>query len=107
MRVPLTLRKRLLKYPRRCSCPQRWSVRPQVPPAADLDGFTIIELLIALVISGILALSIFEVVSNESEFVSLQSQREEVQQNTRASLELIASELRTIPAGESLLQAST
>jgi hypothetical protein len=60
-----------------------------------------------LVISGILALSIFEVLSNESEFVGLQSQREEVQQNTRVSLELIGSELRTIPAGESLIQAYT
>jgi prepilin-type N-terminal cleavage/methylation domain-containing protein len=77
------------------------------PPAAERGGFTVIELLIALVISGVVVGSIFQLISGHGRFVERQSAREEVQQNSRAALELIGSELRTVPAGDALVQATT
>lgn len=62
-------------------------------------GFTLLEILIALLISGFLVTSIFQVLSGNSRFVALQSAREEVQQNARAALDLIAGDLRAVPPG--------
>lgn len=62
-------------------------------------GFTLVELLVALVISGLLAGVIFQMLMGQSRFVGIQSAREEVQQNARGALELIAGELRNVPAG--------
>lgn len=62
-------------------------------------GFTLLEILIALMISGFLVTSIFQVLSGNSRFVALQSAREEVQQNARAALDLIAGDLRAVPPG--------
>jgi len=61
-------------------------------------GFTLIELLVSLLISGILASVVFQLLEGNSDFVARQSAREEVQQNARASLELIAGDLRSVPA---------
>lgn len=61
------------------------------------EGFTLIELMVSLVISGILAVVIFQLIDGQGRFTAMQSAREEVQQNSRASLELIASELRAVP----------
>jgi prepilin-type N-terminal cleavage/methylation domain-containing protein len=58
-------------------------------------GFTLIELLVALVISGLLVGVIFQVIGGNSRFVSMQSAREEVQQNSRAAADLISSDLRS------------
>jgi type II secretory pathway pseudopilin PulG len=58
-----------------------------------------IELLVALVISGILASVMFQVMAGQGRFVEVQSAREEVQQNARVATELIGSELRTVPRG--------
>lgn len=57
-------------------------------------GFTLVELVVALVISGFLAGVVFQLVRGQERFVSMQSAREEVQQNGRAALELISAELR-------------
>lgn len=65
----------------------------------DRRGFTMIELLVAMVISGLLVGVIFQIMEGNSRFVRLQAAREEVQQNGRAALDLIAGELRGIPAG--------
>ena len=62
-------------------------------------GFTMVELLVALVISGILATVIFQVVQGQGRFVQYQNARESVQQSTRGGLEMLTSELRGIPAG--------
>ena len=62
-------------------------------------GFTLLEILIALMISGFLVTSIFRVLSGNGRFVALQSAREEVQQNARAALDLIAGDLRAVPPG--------
>jgi prepilin-type N-terminal cleavage/methylation domain-containing protein len=73
--------------------------RPLLRPArpADLSGFTIVELLVALVISGLLATVVFQSVLGQGRFAGLMSAREEVQQNARAALDLISSELRGVP----------
>lgn len=71
-------------------------------PALNSRGFTIVELLIALVISGLLVGVIFQLMEGQGRYVSIQSAREEVQQNTRAAVELIGSELRTAPAGDGI-----
>lgn len=60
-------------------------------------GFTLIEILIALMISGLVVSSIFQVLQGNSRFVQLQSSREEVQQNARAALDVIAGDLRAVP----------
>lgn len=61
-------------------------------------GFTLIEVLVALVISGLLAGVTFQLVRGQERFVGMQSAREEVQQNGRATLELISAELRGVNA---------
>ncbi len=61
-------------------------------------GFTLVELLVALVISGLLTGVIFQVIGGNSRFVSMQSAREEVQQNSRAAIDLISSDLRSAAA---------
>lgn len=70
------------------------------------NGFTLVEMLIALVITGVLAGALFQLFGGQGRFVEMQSSREEVQQNSRAAIELIGSELRTVPAGESLVAAA-
>jgi len=62
-------------------------------------GFTLVELLVALVVSGILATVIFQLLQGQGKFVSIQSARAEVQQNSRGALELITSEIRSLPPG--------
>lgn len=57
-------------------------------------GFTLIELVVALVISSFLAGVIFQLLRGQERFFGIQSAREEVQQNGRAALELISAELR-------------
>jgi prepilin-type N-terminal cleavage/methylation domain-containing protein len=66
-------------------------------------GFTLVELLVALVISGLLTGVIFQVIGGNSRFVSMQSAREEVQQNSRAAIDLITSDLRSA-AGVGLIE---
>lgn len=65
-----------------------------------------VELLVAMVLGGIIVTALFELLSSQGRFVEMQSSREEVQQNTRAALELIGSELRTVPGGEALVSAT-
>lgn len=66
---------------------------------SDRRGFTLVEILVALVISGILATVIFQLLQGQSRFVATQSSREEVQQNARGGLDLITSEMRGVPPG--------
>jgi|GEM_PF-953568 len=66
---------------------------------ARTAGFTLVEVLVGLVVTALLSLVIFQLVQGQGRFVATQSAREEVQQNSRGALDLLASELRTIPAG--------
>ncbi len=67
-------------------------------PVRKTAGFTLIELMIALVISGILVGVVFQLLLGQGRFTRFQTAREEVQQNARAALEVISSELRGVPA---------
>jgi prepilin-type N-terminal cleavage/methylation domain-containing protein len=77
-----------------------------VSPPRGRAGFTLIEVLVALVLAVMLGGVIFQVVQGESRFATVQSAREEVQQNSRGALEILASELRSAqPSG--LVSADT
>lgn len=62
-------------------------------------GFTLIEVTIAVVLSGILATVIFQLLQGQSRFTDAQTGRQAVQENVRGAMELIASELRAVPPG--------
>ncbi len=67
--------------------------------AARPSGFTLIEMTMAIVLSGILATVIFQLLQGQSRFTDSQTGRQAVQENVRGAMELIASELRAVPAG--------
>ncbi|HEX5725329.1 MAG TPA: prepilin-type N-terminal cleavage/methylation domain-containing protein [Longimicrobiaceae bacterium] len=71
--------------------------RPDPRAARGRAGFTVAEVMVALVISGILVLVVFELIRGQGSYVSLQSARQEVQQNARGALDVISGELRSIP----------
>jgi prepilin-type N-terminal cleavage/methylation domain-containing protein len=58
-------------------------------------GFTLVELIVALVIGSILITVVLRMVTGQTRFASVQTAREEVQQNARGALEIVGSELRT------------
>jgi prepilin-type N-terminal cleavage/methylation domain-containing protein len=64
--------------------------------APERGGFTLVELLVALVLTATVVAVLFELLVGQGRIVRLQNAREEVQQNARATLELIASELRGV-----------
>jgi prepilin-type N-terminal cleavage/methylation domain-containing protein len=66
--------------------------------SASRAGFTLVELLVALVIAGTLAAVTFQYLLGQDRFVQVQSGREEVQQNARGAVELVSSELRGVPS---------
>lgn len=78
---------------------------PHARRTAD-GGFTLVELLVAIVLGGIVVGVLFQLIGGQGRFVELQSAREEVQQNTRAALELIGSEIRSMPHGSALVAAT-
>ncbi len=75
---------------------------PQHPRDA---GFTLAELLVSLVIAGFLAGVILQLVTSQARFTDIQYARQEVQDNARGTLELLGSELRTVPLPGGLLMA--
>lgn len=75
-------------------------------PVLDRSGFTLIEVLVSLIISSLVVGVIFQLMEGQSRYVQMQSAREEVQQNSRAALDLIGSELRTVPHGDGLEMAT-
>lgn len=68
----------------------------RAPALLRRDGFTLVEIVIALMITGLFAGFLFQLIQGHGSFVALQGAREEVQQNSRAALEVIASELRAV-----------
>lgn len=68
-------------------------------------GFTLAELLVSLVIAGFLAGVILQLVTGQARFTDIQYARQEVQDNARGTLELLGSELRTVPLPGGLLVA--
>ena len=68
-------------------------------------GFTLAELLVSLVIAGFLAGVILQLVTSQARFTDIQYARQEVQDNARGTLELMGSELRSVPLPGGLLMA--
>jgi type II secretory pathway pseudopilin PulG len=59
-----------------------------------------VELMVALVISGIVMATVFQILNGQTQAVANQGAREQSQQNVRGALEIMAGELRTaIPQG--------
>jgi prepilin-type N-terminal cleavage/methylation domain-containing protein len=78
---------------------------PALPPAEPSHrrrrppGFTLAELLVAIVVGGILATGVLRFLQGQRGVADYQSARQEVQQNARGAVELISSELRAVPPG--------
>lgn len=75
-------------------------------PRPSTAGFTLVELLVAMVIAGFLAGVIMQVVTGQARFTNVQYARQEVQDNARGTLELVGSELRGVPQPGGLIHAS-
>ncbi len=59
-------------------------------------GFSLVELMVALVVSGILVGVVFQFLLGQGQVARFQTAREEVQQNARVALDLISSDLRAV-----------
>jgi prepilin-type N-terminal cleavage/methylation domain-containing protein len=71
------------------------TLRGQAPPRRRA-GFTILELMVALIILGLLTTVLFQLVQTQSRFVAFEGQREDAQSNGRATLDIIAGDIRAV-----------
>jgi prepilin-type N-terminal cleavage/methylation domain-containing protein len=62
-------------------------------------GYTLIELLIAIAISGLLGVGVIGFLQRQQNITDFQSARQSVQQNARGAVELLSKELRAVPPG--------
>lgn len=63
-------------------------------------GFTLLELMVALVIMGLLTTALWQIVRSQSAFVASETQREDAQDNARAALDILTGDLRAaLPRG--------
>jgi prepilin-type N-terminal cleavage/methylation domain-containing protein len=63
------------------------------------SGFTLVEMVIAMVLAGVVGTLVFQLLNSQGRFAEIQGAREEVQQNARAALDVLSSELRAAPQG--------
>jgi prepilin-type N-terminal cleavage/methylation domain-containing protein len=63
-------------------------------------GFTLVELLIALVLLGIVSAGIYRVLVNNQRIYQAQTQRIDLQQNIRAAVTILPAELRELDASD-------
>jgi prepilin-type N-terminal cleavage/methylation domain-containing protein len=68
-------------------------------------GFTLVELLIALVLLGLVSTAIYQVLNTNQRTYLAQTQRIDLQQNIRAGAAILPGEFRTLDAGEGDIQA--
>jgi prepilin-type N-terminal cleavage/methylation domain-containing protein len=66
----------------------------RTPRRAAPRGFTLVEMTVAIVIAGILATTLFQLIRGQGLFVAFQSAREEMLQNSDGALQLMAGDLR-------------
>ncbi len=62
-------------------------------------GFTLVELMVALLITGFITAALFQLLSGQSRMVAVQGAKQEAQQNVRGALEIVSSELRSAIPG--------
>ena len=67
--------------------------------SADGRGFTIIEMLVAFVLFAIVTSSAVGLLMSQRNLYDVQADRIDLQRNVRAAVDLVASELRSIPPG--------
>jgi len=70
-------------------------------------GFTLVELLVALVLLGIVSAGIYRVLVNNQRIYQAQTQRIDMQQNIRAATTILPAELRELDAADGDLIAMT
>ena len=74
--------------------------RTRYAPASNESGFTLIEALVALVISGILASALVSLLIGQSRFYERTDDQMYAEQSLRASIDLVATELRMGAPGD-------
>lgn len=67
---------------------------------SDDRGFTLVELLVAIVVAGLLAAAMFQLLFDQNRFYGEVSDRSYAEETLRASAELAASELRMAASGD-------
>lgn len=60
-------------------------------------GFTLVELIVAMVITSILVVVILQLIRSEASILSYQGARQSVLQNSRATVDIIGGDLRGVP----------
>ncbi|MGH7672328.1 MAG: prepilin-type N-terminal cleavage/methylation domain-containing protein [Gemmatimonadales bacterium] len=63
-------------------------------------GFTLVELLVALVLFGVVSTAIYRVLVNNQRIYQAQTQRIDLQQNIRAAVSILPAELRELDAAD-------
>lgn len=66
----------------------------------DERGFTLVEMLMAIVVAGLVAVAMFQLLSGQNRFYGEVSDRSYAEETLRASTELAASELRMTTSGD-------
>lgn len=70
-------------------------------------GFTIVELLVALVLMGVITAALYRVLVNNQRVYQAQTQRIDLQQNIRAAATILPAELRELAASDGDVQVMT
>jgi prepilin-type N-terminal cleavage/methylation domain-containing protein len=78
-----------------------------VPQLTHHRGFTLVELLIALVLLGMVSTAIYQVLNTNQRTYLAQTQRIDMQQNIRAGSAILPGEFRTLDAADGDIQQMT
>jgi prepilin-type N-terminal cleavage/methylation domain-containing protein len=70
-------------------------------------GFTLIEILVALVLMGIVSVAIYQTLVTHQRTFLAQTQRIDLQQNIRAAATILPGEFRTLDAADSDIAATS
>lgn len=73
-----------------------WPVKSQGVPLKDIQGFTLVEMLVTLVISSILMIAMYSAYQTQQKTYVVQDQVAAMQQNIRAAMYFMVSELRMV-----------